>query len=122
MGTKNFDLSFEYKTPDQLEKPQVKGHAGSPPGQGPFIAIYLAIDKEKIQEATFQTYGCPACIKCSQTICVLAKGLTFAQAQQLNQTTLINEIGQLPRAKRHCFELAITALQNALSKIAPIYN
>lgn len=122
MTQNNFDLSFKYKTPDKLPEPKIKGHAGPPPGQGPFIAVYLSFDKEKINDSTFQTYGCPACINCSKTICELAIGLTFEQAQQLDKNSLIKKIGQLPRAKRHCFDLAIRALRDALGKIQSIYD
>ena len=58
----HFIAALDYKSPEELTGKQVKGHAGAVSGQGPYISVYLAVDETHIREATFQTYGCPACI------------------------------------------------------------
>ncbi|NUM33089.1 MAG: iron-sulfur cluster assembly scaffold protein [Candidatus Brocadiae bacterium] len=112
----NFDLNFDYKPPEELIGNIVKGHAGKPPGQGPYIAIYLVVGKDTIEDATFQTYGCPACIACSQAICQMVKGLHCFQIKEIRQEHLLERVGPLPREKRHCASLAIEALKDALQK------
>ena len=110
-----FDLD-RYKTPEMLTGIVLKGHAGKPAGQGPYIAIYLATNKDTIDDATFQTYGCPVCIACSQAVCEMVKNLRFSQAQEITQAHLKNKVGDLPKEKRHCLTLAMEALKDALQK------
>ena len=54
-----FDSAFQYKSPEELTGVRVIGHAGKPSGQGPYIELFLSIERQKILDATFRTYGCP---------------------------------------------------------------
>ena len=53
-----------YIQPQNLLGIVYRGHAGKAAGQGPFIQIYLGIEQNIIVNATYKTYGCPACISC----------------------------------------------------------
>lgn len=108
---------YEYKTPDQIEGQKIEGHAGKPAGQGPYIIVYLGIKEGRIIDNTFQTYGCPACIACSEAICKLSKGKSEEEASKIERKDLEKEVGALPRSKQHCVEFALEALRNALKKI-----
>ncbi|NUM34653.1 MAG: iron-sulfur cluster assembly scaffold protein [Candidatus Brocadiae bacterium] len=108
---------MEYKRPEQLEGKKIQGHAGKPAGQGPFIIVYLVIKDGRIEDNTYQTYGCPACIACSEEICKLSKGKSLEEAREIGRKDLEKEVGSLPRSKQHCIEYALEALINALGKI-----
>ena len=91
------------------------GHGGKK-DQGPFVALYLKTDGERVLSASFRTYGCPAAIAASSALCSLIEGRTCDQVAGITATELDNELGGLPRQKKHCLGLAVQALRNALSK------
>ena len=92
------------------------GHAGAPSGQGPYIQVHLAVADGRVEDATVKTYGCPACIACSQAVCTLAKGRSLSEAERITPADLVAVVGELPRAKRHCYGLALEAAHDALAK------
>ena len=111
-----FHAAVENHTAPPRDVPHVVGHAGKPPGQGPFLRIYLVVEDGVIRDAAHETYGCPACIACAHTVCELARGRTVKGARDIDQAALTACVGQLPRQKRHCLGLAVGALRDALEK------
>lgn len=110
-----FRAAMQEKAPDDLQGERFVGHAGKPPGQGPYVQIYVTANGNGTLDAAFRTFGCPACIACSQALCVLARGKTVEEARKLDEAVLSERVGELPRAKRHCLALALTALNQALN-------
>jgi len=111
-----FHAAVENHTAPPKEVPHVVGHAGKPPGQGPFLRVYLVVEDGVIREAAHETYGCPACIACAHAVCELARGRTVEEAGRIDEAALTERVGQLPRQKRHCLGLAVGALRDALEK------
>jgi len=96
----------------------VAGRAGKPAGQGPYMEVMLLSDDGvTIRDAKYRTYGCPACIACGSAVCEIAKGRCLAEARGLTANDLVPRVGKLPTAKRHCYGLAIGALNDALDKL-----
>ena len=113
----SFESALEDKNSGELLGSQIMGRAGNPPGKGPFIEFYLTFNGEIFLNATFKTYGCPVCIACSKAICKLVEGRNFEQTRQITKQDLIQEVGQIPRTKRHCLEYAVAGLCNAIEKM-----
>jgi NifU-like protein involved in Fe-S cluster formation len=103
------------KAVDIAPVPQVLcGHAGPPPGQGPFISIRLTITGDRVQSASYETYQCPGCQACAKAICALATGKTIVEAGAIKHPDLLAAVGPLPRHRAHCYGLALLALTDAL--------
>jgi tRNA-specific 2-thiouridylase len=112
-----FAAATEEAGPESLPMPRYVGHAGNPPGQGPFIEVHLSLSPAGQILSAFRTYGCPACIACSQTVCALVRGKSLAEARAVGESTLKERVGELPRAKRHCIGFALEALNHALDAV-----
>lgn len=96
-----------------LEAATHQGVAGSP-GDGPYLILWFVVEEDVIQQAAYQTYGCPAAIASGSMTATLLVGRTVEQALNLTATDLMLLLGGLPEGKEHCAQLAITALTNAL--------
>ena len=112
-----FRAAMQDKAPADLHGWRFVGHAGKPPGQGPYIEISLSVSSDGSLDAAFQTFGCPACIACSEAVCVLARGRRVEEARLIDASSIVARVGELPRVKRHCIALALAALNNALNEL-----
>lgn len=97
----------------RLDAPDRRGVAGRP-HHGPFLTLDLRLECGTVAEARYQTYGCGPAIACGSMLTVLIVGRPLAEARALTVERLIAALDGLPDDKRHCAELAITALQDAL--------
>lgn len=93
------------------------GHAGPPPGQGPFISVKLSILGDLITSAAYETYQCPGCHACGEVLCELAKGKTVTSAREITRSTIAERVGPLPRHRQLCYGLAALALHDALKHV-----
>jgi NifU-like protein involved in Fe-S cluster formation len=84
------------------------------PQHGPFLTLDLQIRDDVITDARFQTYGCGPAIACGSVLTVLIIGRSIAEARSLTAEHLIKALDGLPDDKRHCADLAIGALRDAL--------
>jgi nitrogen fixation NifU-like protein len=98
-----------------LDSPDVTGHAGAP-GQGPFLILYLRIDRDRIASATFQTFGCGSTIACGSMLTELITGRPVAECLELKTENLIDALDGVPPDKMHGPALAIAALRDALGQ------
>jgi nitrogen fixation NifU-like protein len=72
------------------------------------------VEKEKIKDIKFETFGCAAALSTSSVVTDLAKGKTITQALKIKNKDIVDELGGLPVIKIHCSLLAIDALQEAI--------
>jgi nitrogen fixation NifU-like protein len=72
------------------------------------------VEKEKIKDIKFETFGCAAALSTSSVVTDLAKGKTITQALKIKNKDVVDELGGLPVIKIHCSLLAIDALQEAI--------
>jgi nitrogen fixation NifU-like protein len=87
---------------------------GASPVCGDVMTLFLKFDKDRIKNATFKTMGCGAAIASGSILTEMLKGKSLSEARAINQQSLIDALGGLPKIKLHCPDLAIEALQSAL--------
>ena len=82
---------------------------------GDIMQIFLKInDKEIIEDASFQTFGCAAAIVSSSVACDVIKGKTIEEALKIENQEIIDILGGLPNHKVHCSVLAKEAIEDAI--------
>ena len=72
------------------------------------------INKIKIKDAKFQTFGCVAAIASSSKVTEMIKGKTLNDVMKITKEQVSKELGGLPPLKFHCSLLAVDALSEAL--------
>jgi NifU-like protein involved in Fe-S cluster formation len=103
----------------RMERPDRVGTAGTP-ARGPFLVLYLRLVGQRIEEASFQTYGCAPAIAAGSLLAERLPGVTLAEARAWTAPAIEAALGGLPRHKRVCAELAAQALALALGPaVAP---
>lgn len=85
-------------------------------GQGPYMAIVLKVEGERIAQARFSTYACPVAVSCGQFVCDRIEGGPVEAARSLDEGAIIMGVGQMPLGRDHCPGLAAGALRDALKK------
>ena len=86
------------------------------PGRGPFMVVYLRLTGGVIEEAAYQTHGCPPSIAAGTLLATVLPGTPALEAPIRWTEAAINEaLGGLPDHKRHCSVLAAAALERAVA-------
>lgn len=85
---------------------------------GDMIAIYIKLssDGERIEKASFESYGCAANIAATSIMTDMIKGKTLEEAWNISWKSISDELGGLPSVKYHCGILAVGALRRAIRK------
>lgn len=99
-----------------LAPTEVTGHAGNPPGNGPFMRVTLFVADGIVRDAAYETYQCPACHACGKVVCTLAKGKTIAEARVIDYSQVVEHVGPLQQSRKACYSLAVLALSDALDQ------
>lgn len=81
---------------------------------GDMMKISIKVDKEKIRDIRFKTYGCVAAIAASEALCILAKNKTLKEALKITPKQIDQELDGLPPIKHHCTVLGMDALKKAI--------
>jgi len=114
---KVLDLFRNPKNLGKMEDATVVAVAGNP-ACGDMITFYLKInDKDIIERATFESYGCAANIATASIVTEMIKGLTLETAwKDVTWKKVTEEVGGLPSVKFHCGILAVGAVKRAIRK------
>jgi len=83
-------------------------------GCGDVVRIQLRIDGERVVQARFLAYGCPAALAAASAACAALEGAGVAAAMLLSADRLDAELGGLGDARRHGAEIVADALARAL--------
>lgn len=83
---------------------------------GDLMYIYIKVKDNRIDDISFQTFGCAAAIATSSMITELAKGKTLDEAMKITRDDIAGALDGLPPIKLHCSNLASDALQDAVKK------
>lgn len=99
----------------KLEDANAKATEGSP-ACGDMVSVYLKINDEtkRIDDVTFESYGCASNIATGSIITELAKGRTIDEARNITWQQAADELGGLPPLKAHCSVLAVEGLRAAI--------
>ena len=99
-----------------MDSPDIIGEAGVE-GQGPYLTLYVKVFGDMVEEASFKTYSCPNAIACGSWVTRWMEGRTREVLSRLTADDLMRVLGGLPLGKQHCAGLAVTALQQAITKM-----
>jgi nitrogen fixation protein NifU and related proteins len=84
------------------------------PECGDVMKLQLKINADGIiEDAKFKTFGCGSAIASSSLATELVKGKTLAQAMEITNTQIVEELA-LPPVKIHCSVLAEDAIKAAI--------
>ncbi|MHA1490213.1 MAG: iron-sulfur cluster assembly scaffold protein [Promethearchaeota archaeon] len=81
---------------------------------GDLAYIYIKVKNDKIEDISFQTFGCGAAIATSSMITELAKGKSLDEALKINRDDVVEALGGLPQIKLQCSKLAADGLHAAI--------
>jgi nitrogen fixation NifU-like protein len=85
------------------------------PACGDVMKLQIKVNAQGvIEDAKFKTYGCGSAIASSSLLTEWVKGKTLAQAAEIKNTQIAEELA-LPPVKIHCSVLAEDAIKAAIS-------
>lgn len=84
------------------------------PACGDVMKLQILVEKGRIVDAKFRTFGCGSAIASSSYLTELVKGLTLDQAANVKNTQIAQELA-LPPVKIHCSILAEDAIKAAIA-------
>lgn len=82
---------------------------------GDIMKLWIKVEDDVITDIKFKTFGCGAAIATSSIITEMAIGKTVAEAEQITNRDVAEELNGLPPLKMHCSNLAAEALGEAIS-------
>ncbi len=99
----------------KLEDANAKATEGSP-ACGDMVSVYLKVNDEtkRIDDVSFESYGCASNIATGSIITELAKGKTIDEAKKITWKQASDALGGLPAIKAHCSVLAVEGLRSAI--------
>jgi nitrogen fixation NifU-like protein len=87
------------------------------PACGDVMRLQIQLgDDGIIEDAKFKTYGCGSAIASSSLLTEWVKGKTLAQASEIKNTDIAEELA-LPPVKIHCSVLAEDAIKAAIDDL-----
>jgi nitrogen fixation protein NifU and related proteins len=90
------------------------GEVGNPVC-GDMMAFYIKVEKDRLVDVKFKTFGCVAAISVSSMVSELAKGKTLAEAKLITNESVAEALDGLPKEKLHCSNLGAEALSKAIA-------
>ena len=113
-NSKILELFRNPKNLGKMEDATVSAVAGNPLC-GDMIIFYLKINnKDVIEKASFESYGCAANIATSSIVTEMIKEMKIEDAWNISWRSVIEAVGGVPSVKFHCGILAVGALKRAL--------
>jgi nitrogen fixation NifU-like protein len=82
---------------------------------GDTMEIYLRLDGDRIEEATFMTDGRESAIACGSVLTKMVRGMSLEEAGKIMPEDLIAALDGLPEAKVHCANLTLNTLREAIA-------
>ncbi|MBS3167406.1 iron-sulfur cluster assembly scaffold protein [Candidatus Woesearchaeota archaeon] len=113
---------YSKRVMEYFKHPKFVGEIKNPDGHGKkgnvscgdVMEVFIKVEKNKIKDIKFKTYGCVAAISSSEALCRLAKGKTLEQAEKINDKDIAEHLGKLPAIKHHCSILGSETLEEAI--------
>ena len=103
---------YDPKNLGRMPKPDARGIARG--WCGDTMEIYLWVDGERIEDATFVTDGCGPTVASGSMLTTVVQGMLLEGASEVWPADLLKALDGLPEESVHCAELAVKTLQNAL--------
>jgi nitrogen fixation NifU-like protein len=83
---------------------------------GDSMKVYLKVEKGRIADVKYQILGCPGSISAAMAAVDLVRGQSIDEALALNDADVFKSLEDIPAKKHHCIQLAVKALQNAITE------
>lgn len=113
---KVLELFRNPKNLGKMDDATVSAVAGNPLC-GDMITFYLKInERDIIEKASFESYGCAANIATSSIVTEMIKGMSIEDAWKVTWKSVAEAVGGLPTVKFHCGILAVGALKRAIRR------
>jgi len=81
---------------------------------GDTLEMYLMSHNGRIRSASFYTDGCIYTVACANALVHMIEGKSVLQARAVSPQHIVDYLETLPKAERHCAELAVRTLRFAL--------
>jgi len=82
---------------------------------GDTMEIYLRLDGDRIEEATFATDGRKSEVACGSVLTKMVWVMSLEEAGKIRPEDLIAALDGLPKAKVHCANLTLNTLRQAIA-------
>ena len=100
----------------EMDADEADGYAVSgDPLCGDQMKLWIQVEKGRIAEIKFKSFGCPGAIATSSMVTELARGSRLEEALALTDDEVIEALGGIPENKKHCSLLGINALHAAIA-------
>ena len=96
-----------------IENADGVGRVGNPVC-GDLMEVSIKVEKDRISDIKFRTFGCGSAIATASMVTELAKGKTLDEAEKITREDVASELEGLPPRKMHCSNLAAQALHEAI--------
>jgi len=83
---------------------------------GDQLEFSLKVEKGKIKEVKFLSFGCASNIATASVLTEKVKGMTLVAAKKFDWATIVSELGGLPQQKVHCSVLAVEGLKKVIAE------
>ena len=107
------EMAFRHDRRERLQNPD--GYGKRIGECGDTVEMFLCIKNDLIQSVTFDSNGCINTNACANTVSHLAEGKTIEEAWEIAPDNVIEFLETLPEENFHCAELALGALNMALT-------
>lgn len=97
----------------EMENPDGIGEAQNPVC-GDTMRLFIKVEKDRIIDAKFLTFGCGAAIASSSITTEIIKGKKTEEVLMISDQAIAEALGGLPPAKIHCSVLAEKAIHAAV--------
>lgn len=116
-------LNYTKKTLDHFLKPHNVGQINRPDGYaqignmvcGDQLDFFLKVEKGKIKDVKFLSFGCASNIATASILTEKVKGMTIAAAKKYPWQKVVDDLGGLPHQKIHCSVMAVQGLKKAIA-------
>jgi nitrogen fixation NifU-like protein len=82
---------------------------------GDTMEIYLRLDGERVEQATFITDGCGPSVACGSKLTTMVRGKSLEEARMITPQDLIDALDGLPEDSLHCADLTVNTLRQAIA-------
>jgi len=82
---------------------------------GDTMEIYLRLDRDRIEEATFTTDGRESAIACGSMLTKMVRGMSLEETDKIVPEDLTAALDGLPETKVHCAKLTLNTLREAIA-------
>lgn len=86
------------------------------PAHGDVLRLGLLIERDRVVDARFKSFGCTAAIAAGSMATLLVKGRSIAEVERVTNQDVVLALGGLPESKLHCSVLAEQAIREALRR------